>query len=344
LLPSLAEAGLLLLSFIVPFSIVLVATPSFASYLSRSGRLADDVHKLPPTKVPFPAGPLLFLAVLVGELLVFIYFGSFVPLAVIGSAAIAFLVGLTDDLFVLGGRTKPLLLLVAAFPLVGLALLQPDLYQSSLTFPILGKTSEHFTIYTSLAILAFPVVANAFNMMDSFNGQISGFTLLTSLALLAGVVLRTVYSNGLTFGRSASVLPLVAVAAAFLVFNRYPSKVFDGDSGALMFGAMYAALAVTSGVEIAAIIAIVPSILNSYYILSSVRGLVERRKMRSRPTYLGGDGRLYASHERNAPVTLARMILLDGPMTEREIVGAIVGLTGIACILSFVTSVITWVL
>ena len=37
----------------------------------------------------------------------------------------------------------------------------------------------------------------------------------------------------------------------------------------------------------AAMIAIVPAILNSFYTLSSVRGFVERRKMPTRPTYIG---------------------------------------------------------
>ena len=339
-----AEAGLLSLSFFVPFLLVVLGMPPFMRYLARSGRVVDDAHKRPPTKVPFPAGPLLFLGALLGEAVAFVAFGSLVPVAVAGAAAVAFAVGLTDDLFVLGGRTKPLLLLLASVPLIVLVMLQPDLYQPSLTFPILGPTSQHFTIYTALAILSFPVVANAFNMMDSFNGQISGFTLLTSLALLFAVILHTIYTPGFSLARAASTLPLVAVALGLLLFNRYPSKVFDGDSGALMFGSMFAVLAVTSGVEIAAMVAIVPSILNSFYILSSVRGLVERRRMRTRPTYVGEDGRIYASTERHAPATLVRMLLLDGPMTEKGLVNVILGLTVVACVLSAITSLMTWVL
>jgi UDP-N-acetylglucosamine--dolichyl-phosphate N-acetylglucosaminephosphotransferase len=211
-----------------------------------------------------------------------------------------------------------------------------------LAFPFFHSTSPHFTIFVGLVLLAFPVVSNAFNMMDSFNGQISGFSLLTSLALLFGVVLHAAYTSGFALARIASTLPLVGIAAAFVVFNRYPSRVFDGDSGALMLGAMYAGLAVTGGVEMAAIVAIIPSILNSFFILSSVRGLVERRKMKSRPTYLGKDGKLHASLEKDAPVTLARMLLLNGQLTERELVKAVLSITAIACVLSVITSALTW--
>jgi UDP-N-acetylglucosamine--dolichyl-phosphate N-acetylglucosaminephosphotransferase len=144
--------------------------------------------------------------------------------------------------------------------------------------------------------------------------------------------------------RVAAVLPLVAVSAAFLIFNRFPSKAFDGDSGALMFGAMFAGLSVTGGVEMAAMIAVVPGILNSFYTLSSVRGFVERRMMGSRPTYVGDDGKMHASAEKDAPNTLVKLVLLGGPLAENELVTDIVLLTGVACALSIVISVLTWVI
>ena len=58
-----------------------------------------------------------------------------------------------------------------------------------------------------------------------------------------------------------------------------------------MFGALFATLAIMGGVEIAALVAAIPAVLNSYYILSSIRGFVEHKKMAARPTYLGEDGR-----------------------------------------------------
>ncbi len=344
MLSGLAEAGLLSLAFIIPLAVVVVGMPHYLKSLTRMGRVVDDVHKRPVTQVPSPAGPVLFLGALAGELGVFFVSGSFVPLAIAGATTVAFLIGLADDLSSLGGRTKPLLLLLAGVPLVVLLRFQPSIYVPSLTFPILGATSQHTTIYTLLVIAAFPVVANAFNMMDSFNGQLPGFSLLASSAVLFGVVLHTVFTHGFDPVRMASALPLVAVSVGFLFFNWFPSKAFDGNSGSLMLGAMFAAIAITGGVEIAAMIAIVPSILNSFYILSSVRGLVERRKMRSRPTIIGEDGRMYASPDPQAPVTLVRMLLLEGPMTERELVNATLLLTGASCFLSALTSVMTWVI
>lgn len=339
---ALDTVALLLLSFFVPFLLLLGTFPSYLRWLTRKGRISNDVHKNPPTKVPEPAGPILFIGALAGELVVILISKSLVPVAVTMGAGVAFAIGLADDLYVLGGKTKPLLLLLAGLAFAGVVLLKPNLYTPVLFFPLINDTSPHFIIYTLLAIVAFPVVSNAFNMMDSFNGEISWFAFLTSLALLAGVALRSAFT-GFSIIRVAAVLPLVAVSAAFLIFNRFPSRAFDGDSGALMFGAMFAGLAVIGGVEIAAIIAIVPAILNSFYTLSSVRGFVERRHMKSRPTYLGEDGRICASAEPGAPNTLARLVLLAGPRNEKELVEDIVILTGVSCLLSVVVSVLTWV-
>ena len=341
--PGLADGGLLLLSLLVPFVIILLGLPPFLRRLARKGWTSEDVHKSPPTKVPEPAGPVLFVAALLGEIVVAIGFQSWVPVAISLGAGIAFVIGLADDVIVLGGRTKPLLLLMAGVAFAGMVVFIPDLYQPVITFPILGDTAPHFIIYTALAVAAFPVVSNAFNMMDAFNGEISWFTLLTALALLVGVTLHATYTTGFSLARVGATLPLVAVAAGFLLFNRYPSKAFDGDSGSLMFGAMFAGLAITGGVEIAAIIAIVPAILNSFYTLSSVRGFVERRKMSSRPTYIGKDGLLYPSTEPNAPNTLIRLVLLSGALSERDLVRDLVYLTLVACLFSVATSLLTWV-
>ena len=343
MLPGAMDGVWLVLSFLVPLGLVFLLMPRYLGFLKGRGRVVDDVHKVPPVKVPSPVGPVLLVGLVAGEIVAYVYAQSLLAPAIIGAILIAFLVGIVDDMFVLGGLAKPILLLMPAVPLVLAQLIQPGLYHAAIYFPILGETSEHFFIYTVLVVASIPVVSNAYNMMDSFNGEISGFVLLTSMALVFGILLRASAISAYSPARLAVALPLVGVALAFYFYNRFPSRAFDGDSGSLVFGTMFAALAVIGGVEIAAVVAIIPAILNSFYILSSLRGFVERRKMSARPTYMAGDGRLYASEEARAPITLVRMILLDGPLTEKELVRKILILTGVACLLSAATSVLTWV-
>ena len=117
-----------------------------------------------------------------------------------------------------------------------------------------------------------------------------------------------------------------------------------GTAGASSSAALYAALAIMGGVEIAALVAVIPAVLNSYYILWSVRGFVEHKQMGARPTYRGNDGRLYASEQPGAPTTLARMILRGEPMGEKELVRSILIISAFASALSIVTSAMTWLL
>ena len=345
MLPTATDLLGLSLAFAVPFLIVFSLAPRYTKFLAKRGMVVEDVHKVGSPKVPSPAGPLLILALLVGEVVEFVISPSILPLVIAAVVLVAGLVGLVDDLYVLGGKAKPLLLIFAGVPVVVAEFFNPTVYSSRLYFPLFfGPTGEHITIFSILILASMPIVSNAYNMMDSFNGEISGFTFLTSLALIFGIGLRVFTSPSLASARLAVAIPLAAVSLAFYIFNRYPSKVFDGDSGALAFGAMYAALAVTGGVEFAAIVAIVPAILNSFYILSSVRGFVERRKMGARPTYLGEGGLLHASKDPSAPSTLVRMLLFDGSLSEKELVREILLLTAFACLLSAATSILTWVI
>lgn len=334
----------ILVTALVPFAIVLILTPKFASLLRRRNRLAKDVHKNDGRMVPSPAGPLLVCALVLGEVIAFVFYGSIIPLVMIGVILIAGLIGFLDDVRSLSGTLKPTLLVLAALPLLLGQRISPELYTPRLYFPLFTSTGTHFIIFGILILASIPVVSNAFNMMDAFNGEISGFTVITSVALVVAIILRATVFESYSIVRLAVALPLVSVALAFFFYNRYPSRIFDGDSGSLTFGAMYAALSFIGGVEFAALVAIIPAVMNSFYILSSVKKIVERRRMAARPTFLRGDGLLQATDKTGAPMTLARMILLDGPLSEQQIVSHILGLTIFSSLLAVLTSIFTWLI
>ena len=84
-------------------------------------------------------------------------------------------------------------------------------------------------------------------------------------------------------------------------------------------GAMYGAIAVAGNSEVIGAIALLPAVMNSFLFLSSVKKIVEHRQVKSRPTVLMDDFKLVASKEKKAPTTLVRLILADGPLSEKEI-------------------------
>ncbi|HUK74873.1 MAG TPA: hypothetical protein VLU99_03700 [Nitrososphaerales archaeon] len=344
MLPSLGDVAPLALALALPAAVVFLVMPRYTEFLRSKGRTTNDAHKGKDVRVPTPAGPLLIAALVVGEVVAWAFYNSVVPLVLIVVILSCGLVGLYDDLRGLGGVVKPALLALVGVFVVVAEHYYPAVYEPTVYFPLLTKTGTHFIIFGLIVIASIPVASNAFNMLDAFNGEISGFTAIVSGALVVAVLLRSYAMGETTAATVAVALPLLGVSLAFYYFNRFPSKVFDGDSGSLTFGAMFVILSIVCGVEIAALVALIPAVLNSYYILSSVRGLVERKQMAARPTYLGEDGRLHASTEARAPTTLARMVLLPGPLGERSLVGAILTISAYAGILSVITSVITWLL
>ncbi len=344
MLPGAGDVIPLALALVIPAAAVFLLMPRYIGFLYRKGKTTNDAHKGGDVRVPTPAGPLLIFAIALGELAVWAFYGSVVPLVLIVVVLCAGLIGLYDDLRGLGGVVKPALLALVGLFVVLVEQYYPNVYDPTLYFPLFTRTGTHFIIFGLIVIASIPVASNAFNMLDAFNGELAGFTAIVTGALVIGILMRSFDLGDTSAATVAIALPLLAVSLAFYYYNRYPSRIFDGDSGSLALGAMFVILSIVGGVEIAALVALIPAVLNSYYILSSVRGLVERKKMAARPTSLGKDGKLYASTEARAPTTLARMILLTGALDERSLVRRILTLTAYAAFLSVVTSIMTWLL
>src|SRR5208282_4553800 len=190
LLPSASDLVASALAFAVPCVVIVALMPRYIDYLHSKGRSAPDVFKTEGTKVATPAGPLLIVALVLGEAAVYLLHESTIPLVVIEVALVAGVVGLYDDLRGLGGVVKPALMILAAAPLILEQQVNQSLYTVQLYFPFFGSTGTHFIIFAILIVAAMPVASNAFNMLDSFNGEISSFTLIAALALIAGILMR----------------------------------------------------------------------------------------------------------------------------------------------------------
>ena len=91
-------------------------------------------------------------------------------------------------------------------------------------------------------------------------------------------------------------------------------------------------------------VVIIVTIMNSFLFLSSVRKIVEHRQIKSRPIILKDDYSLEASKDKNAPITLVRLILLDGPLSEKQIINKIYKLGIFSSGLSFITIILQYLI
>ncbi len=310
----------------VAFVTVYAITPSLIKALTKKNMVVKDYNKEVATMVARPGGPSILAGILASELTLYAFFPSTAILAIIITTSLAFLVGLADDRKVLGGWFKPLALAASALPIILLGAYEPHL-----TFPLFGSVKIP-ELYLALIIFIIPVMGNTINSIDVLNGVASGFMTIASFALTVCLVIVHNYDVALAS------LPLGFVSLAFYKYHKVPSKIFPGDSGALTLGAMYGTLSIVGHVEIIAAIALLPAVINSFLFLSSVKRIIEHRQIKANPVVHTEDFKLMASTDKSAPVTLVRLILANGPLTEKQVGFVIFKLALFSAALAIITS------
>lgn len=310
----------------IAFVTVYVTTPLLIKALTKRNMTVKDYNKPQTTMVPRPGGPSILAGILASEITLYAFLQSVEILAIIITTSIAFFVGLADDRKVLGGWFKPLALAVAAVPILLLGAYEPHL-----EFPLFGavKIPE---LYLALVVFIIPITGNTINSIDVLNGVASGFMTIASFALT--VCLFVVHN----YDMALASLPLGFVSLAFYKYHKVPSRIFPGDSGALTLGAMYGAIAIAGNVEIIAAIALLPAVINSFLFLSSVKRIIEHRQIKANPVVHTEDFKLQATTDKAAPVTLVRLILSQGPLTEKEVGFVIFKLGLFSAALAIITS------
>lgn len=310
----------------IAFVTVYAITPGLINALTKRNMVVKDYNKEVATMVARPGGPSILAGILASEFALYVFFPSAAILAIIITTSLAFLVGFADDRKVLGGWFKPLALAGSAVPIILLGVYLPHL-----AFPLFGSVRIP-ELYLALIIFMIPVMGNAINSIDVLNGVASGFMTIASFALTICLVIVHNYDVALAS------LPLGFVSLAFYKYHKVPSRIFPGDSGALTMGAMYGTLAIVGHVEVIAAIALLPAVINSFLFLSSVKRIIEHRQIKAKPVVHTEDFRLMASDDKSAPVTLVRLILANGPMTEKQVGFVIFRLALFSAALAIITA------
>lgn len=324
--------------------LVAVSAPALALFLSVSFTLAlrrlmvklgvvgVDVHKPERPIVPEHCGLAITLSFLFA-LIPMVATGRVTPmtfLIYLGTAGTATLIGLIDRWADLSGVEKPLLTLS-----LGLPVLIWGGYEPYIRLP-LGGEAHLPVVYPLLIPLALAITSNAVNMLDVLNGAMASSSALVCLFVAA---------TSFLLGNQRAALLLVTLAASligFLLFNKYPAKVFAGDVGSLSVGSILGLVAITEKLEFLMLIAMLPYILNSFLILSSVGGLIEHKELARRPTKLRDDGLIEATVDAQAPITLVRLLVSREPKPEPEIVKEIAILFVVAGALAVITALTFW--
>jgi len=320
------EVGLSILLFIVGLAIVKLYIE-----IVRDRLVAYDVFKLEKTKVVDLGGIPLFIILVISSL-TFYLFGYITPrvfLAIVLTSSLASLIGFVDDLKkTLPGWYKPASALFIGFPIIVLRLYSPKLkFFDGIVFnlPI---------IYIILVLIGFSVASNAVNMLDVVNGSAAiGVASVIFLNIIIAYLQGGDYIVGLIF--------LIATLS-FLFYNRYPSKIFLGNVGAMLLGSMVAFIAIYNRTEFLTVIAMYPFIVNGLFYLDKFRRFVERRVHGYRIASLNEEGLIEDQCEEGAPIVLLKYLVAPAPKSESHVVLEMTILFLYSMMLSLVIFFLLW--
>ena len=206
------------------------------------------------------------------------------------------IIGIADDLLVLSSKEKLLLLFLAGLPLIWAA------------------PSNVGILY----LISIPIaISIGLNGIESGLGIIS-LASLTISCIILGKSDVTIIS-----------MSMLGALIAFLYYNKYPAKIFPGDTGTLIIGATIVSVAFIGRVKLIAFIVLMPNIIDAAMKFYSA-GVMERQQFK--PTQVDDEGNLIRPE--TGFKSLIRWVIRR-PITEKQAVhiiwgiGLIFGILGI---------------
>ncbi len=119
---------------------------------------------------------------------------------------------------------------------------------STIIIPFSNVELDLGYLYIPFIIVVAISAANAVNLTDGLDGLAAGVTFIVTLAL--GLISIMLANFNLLIACGA----LAGACLGFLVFNRYPARVFMGDTGSMALGGAIAAIAALNRSEIVLLI------------------------------------------------------------------------------------------
>ncbi|ASJ10457.1 UDP-N-acetylglucosamine--dolichyl-phosphate N-acetylglucosaminephosphotransferase [Thermococcus sp. P6] len=253
---------------LIGLTLGLLLTPYVAGRMRRAGITGRDIHKKDLPQVPEMGGVAILIAL---PLALAPFLGKSGP-EVLTVFLLFGIVGILDDLTGLRQSHKVLLSLMVSLPVA--------FFDVSPSLDFFGHTLKLGLLYPLFAVLFVTGSANLVNMLAGFNGLEIGTS-----AIILGIL------GALTEGE-ARIMALtgMGVALGFLWWNRYPARVFPGDTGTLGMGALIGLVGITGKVEVYTAVLLLPHFLDFLVKAWGVRFGVRRYGR----TVLLPDGRLQA--------------------------------------------------
>jgi UDP-N-acetylglucosamine--dolichyl-phosphate N-acetylglucosaminephosphotransferase len=227
--------------------------------------------------------------------------------------------GLLDDWMDLRWRYKAFFPLIAAIPLISLAIrLQPP-PRTYMTIPILGVIDFGIYYFFIIIPLIVTVTTNTVNQL----GGLNGLETICPAIVMIGLMIFS--------GSNAILLHVPLIVWLLLALFNFQGKIFVGNTGSFAIGITLAAFAIISDLKTTLLISLLPYIFNSSLIL------LNYFFFRARASVSFDGKKLFSDHRRS----LITLITHRRYLTERQVV-VIISLLVAAS--TFVALFVQWLL
>lgn len=260
---------MLIIPILIGFFASLFFIPFWIKKAKELNLVGRDIHKIEKTEVAESGGTPVIFGFVLGTLsyvavMTFLFNGSenlteiFVLLSTV---LMAFFIAVIDDIFGwkkgLSRKSRLVFLLFAAIPLMVI---------NAGNSTMMGI--EFGLFYPLLLIPVGVVGATAtFNFLAGYNGLEAS----QGIILLSGIAIVTY----LTDKRGLSLIALIMIFCllAFYLFNKFPAKIFPGDTLTYSIGALIACLAILGDIEKLAVFFFIPYGIEA---VLKIRGKLEK--------------------------------------------------------------------
>ena len=211
ILPQLPLYAIAIICGLLSFLATRIVMPKIIRKMKEADIVGKDIHKSWKPVVAemggfgilfgFTLG--IFSGVYMHEILAFPLVIVLVVILLVG------MIGILDDLLALSSRDKFLLLFIAGLPLIWAA------------------PNNVGLLYLITIPIALSIGSNLTNMLAGLNGIESGLGVISMTSLTIACIILGKYDVTIIS------MSMLGALIAFLYYNRYPAKIFPGDTGTL---------------------------------------------------------------------------------------------------------------
>lgn len=281
-------------------------------YLMDKGIYGIDINKENRPKIPEEGGISITISFSLSLVLFWYYFSNGVVAPLLVTTPIICLLGFVDHFRNIKPYPKFFYTAVigSIYTIYYLRLLPNSLWMSLILVVAIG--------------VSYAILVNAYNLLAGFNGLESGITIIIGLSL------AVFFYKGGHHAEAAICVLLLSGYAVFWSLNKYPARIFIGDSGTLVPPSVFFGLGLLTEHIVPVIFVMIPHILNIIIKYISI-GVKSRSDLK--PLVLK-DGLLHFPEQRY--YSLIRLYLLNGPKHEKHIVYYVYAIEIIFCIALFI--------